>query len=108
MMLAARVSPTPMAIMSAEPSAEKESEERSDRGRERDYGRVAEGGRDGDPLLDEQRRHPIVEAVISDRLKDIEDAHQDDAAANAGKPQVPKAARWRDGLLGAGRGQRPA
>src|SRR4029077_3513953 len=49
-----------------EPVAEKESEERPDGGRERDYGRVAESGRDGDPLLDEERWHPIVEAVISD------------------------------------------
>src|ERR1700733_12078895 len=80
--------------------AEKESEERPDRGRERDYGRVAEGGRDGDPLLDEERWHPIVEAVISNRLKYIKDAHQDHPAANAGKPQVPKAARRRNGLLG--------
>ena len=91
-----------------EPVAEKESEQRPDRGRERDHGRVAEAGRDGDPLLDEQRGHPIVEAVESDRLKDVEDAHQDDAAANAGNPQIEKAARRRDRLLGAGRRQRPA
>ena len=89
-------------------SPKKESDQRPERRRERDHGRIAEAGRDGDPLLDQQRGHPIVEAVISDRLEDVEDAHQDDPAANARKPQIEKAARRRNRLLGAGRRQRPA
>ena len=91
-----------------EPVAEEESEQRSERRRKRDHRCIAEAGRDRDPLLDQQRGHPIVEAVKSDGLKDVEDAHQDHPTANAWDPEVEEAARRRHRLLGAGRRQRPA
>ena len=77
------------------PVAEGEADQRPNRRRKRDDGRVAEAGRHGDPLLDEERGDPIREAVEADGLEDVEHAHQDHAAADGRDPEVDEAARRR-------------
>ena len=94
--------------LALEPVAEEKADQRADGRGKRDDRRIAEAGRDGDPLFDEQRGHPVREAVEADCLEDVEDAHEDDAAPDAGEPEVQERARVRHRLVGAGRRQRPA
>ena len=84
--------------------SEDEADQRPDRRRECDEGRVDEAGRDGHALLDEQRRHPVREAVESDRLENVEDDHQGRAAADSRHPHVAKRIAVETGSAAAGGG----
>ena len=76
-----------------DPVGDEEPEQRPDRRGERDQRGVAQAGRDRDALFDEQRGHPIARTVKSDRLENIEDAHQDHASAHRRDPEIDEIRR---------------
>ena len=59
--------------------------QRSERRGDGDDERIAQAAGDGDAALDQQRRHPVGEAIESDGLKQMKD-DQHDAARSVWRP----------------------
>ena len=90
-------------IFALEAVGEERAQERAEGRGDGDDEGVLQALRDGDPLRDQERRHPIGEAVESDRLEDVEDDHHHGAGeiralpylGETAAPRLPAPARRR-------------